>query len=150
MEKIGGDGLCDVRTNDCNRITITGSGFINSSRLSCSTHSGRFNGASWQRTFFRNGSQPIQCKAEFVDSERVICHLENVGSHRSSILLDDISSELNLEMRISNDGVQSTSAGHLTLFHSGCRSCHLKKDNWPLCVDREDVCYLDNQCFSEG
>ena len=150
MEKIGDDGLCDLRSNDCRQIAISGSGFINSSRLSCFIHPGRFNGASWQRTILRNSNQSIQSKAEFINSERIICHLTNAGSKRL-LLLDDISSELHLEMRVSNDGgVRSTPPGRLTLYHSGCRSCPSKKDNWPLCIDREDVCYLDNQCYPQG
>ena len=72
------------------------------------------------------------------------------GSSRRYVL-DDVSEELHLEIRVSNDGVRfSAPTSKLTIYHSGCRLCPSKKDNWPLCSDREDVCYLDNSCYPHG
>ena len=56
---------------------------------------------------------------------------------------------------MSNDGIHySDNPGQLTLYHSGCRSCppvtNGSGQQWPMCVDREDFCYLDNSCFPEG
>lgn len=140
---------------------MTGSGFINSSQLACQIHPGRFNGASWHR-FNHSSLQVSQTSARFVSSEEIECILlVNTTIHPSKSqkrkyhpLVGDVSEELHLEVHVSNDGLHySLRPGHLTLYHSGCRSCPIRKDDgagWPLCVDREDVCYLENSCFPEG
>lgn len=148
LEKIAnGDGLCDQRSTDCRKIEIFGSGFINSSRLSCQIQPGRFDGSTWQRNSYNN--RTIPSTAQFIDQDRIMCHL--VSSGRSRQVLDDVSEELHVEIRVSNDGIRfSSPGGRLTVYHSGCRSCPAKKDSWPLCADREDVCYLDNSCYPDG
>ncbi|XP_045033419.1 von Willebrand factor D and EGF domain-containing protein isoform X2 [Daphnia magna] len=149
IEKVGdGDGLCDLRASDCRKIEIVGSGFIDSSRLNCQIHPGRYDGSSWQRGSYNNRSIPSS--AQFIDQERIICHLLVTGSNRRHVL-DDVSEELHLEIRVTNDGIRySVPTSRLTIYHSGCRSCPAKKDSWPLCGDREDVCYLDNSCYPDG
>lgn len=149
VEKIGsGDGLCDLRASDCRKIEIFGSGFIDSSRLNCQIQPGRYDGSSWQRSSYNNRSIPSS--AQFIDHDRIICHLLVSGSNRRYVL-DDVSEELHLEIRVSNDGLRySAPTSKLTVYHSGCRSCPAKKDSWPLCGDREDVCYLDNSCYPDG
>ena len=149
IEKIaGGEGLCDLRESDCRKIEIFGSGFIDSSRLNCQIQPGRFDGSTWQRNSYNNRSLPTS--AQFIDQEHIVCHLLFTGSSRRQVL-DDVSEELHLEIRVSNDGARySSPTGRLTVYHSGCRSCPPKKDSWPLCADREDVCYLDNSCYPDG
>lgn len=140
--------MCDLRASDCRKIDIVGSGFIDSSHLTCQIHPGRFDGSTWQRNSFNNRSIPSS--AQFIDQERIVCHLLSTSSNRRQVL-DDVSEELHLEIRVSNDGIRySAPTNRLTVYHSGCRSCPVKKDSWPLCSDREDVCYLDNSCYPDG
>lgn len=148
IEGIGhGEGLCDVTTNDCSKIEVTGSGFIDSSRLSCQVHPGKFDGSQWHRGGIGNSDKSVPTSAEFVSHDRIICHLLVPKANR---LLDDVSEELHLELKVSNDGSRYSPPARLTVYHSGCRVCPKSSDGWPLCSDRDDVCYLDNTCFNHG
>lgn len=140
-----GEGLCDVLSADCSRIEVTGSGFIDSSSISCQVHPGKFDGSNWHRGGIGNSDRLLPTSAEFVSHEKMICHLL-----RPKRLLDDVSDELHVEIRVSNDGHRFSSSDRLTIYHSGCRSCPKAKDSWPVCSDRDDVCYLDNTCFLDG
>ena len=129
--------MCDLRETDCQRISVSGSGFINSSKLRSQIYSGYWNGSIWYRN-----NQSVGSTVRFDDSERVTCQLQPPSVPANG--------EIHLEIRISNDGFRFSSAGYLTLFHSGCRSCSNGKESRSLCVDREDVCRLDGSCFRHG
>ena len=134
---VGDDGLCDLRQSNCRRISISGSGFINSSQLKSQIYSGHWNGSTWRRS-----NQSIASAIQWEDSEHVSWQLRPPP--------DPTSGEIHLEIRIANDGFRFSPPGYLTLFHSGCRSCRKQKESGPLCLDRDDVCRLDSSCFRHG
>ena len=150
LNQVGSDGLCDLLEDgsNCERIVVSGSGFINSSQLSCQIHSGHFDGVTWRRK-----DQWPTPSVQFDDSERVVCLLRPPFD---AVYAN--ATQVDLEIRISNGNLRFSSAAHVTLFHSGCRSCrrHRRKDSpiladWPpLCVDRRDVCRVDGACFRHG
>ncbi|KAH9523928.1 hypothetical protein Btru_047521 [Bulinus truncatus] len=109
-------GVCDISSGTkCNVVEILGAGFIDSENLTCHIND--------------NGTENMTM-ARFISSNKVIC---NVTLSRS------------VDIQISLNGVNKSSAVSWILYNGNCQSC-----NGQSCTVKPGTCSIGNQCFECG
>ncbi|XP_068690657.1 uncharacterized protein [Montipora foliosa] len=134
------NGLCDKRVRPCKKVTVMGSGFLNSTNLTCHLQEFKVVNSSWTPN-----NQELRFPGIMTDLVLVDCLLPE-----SPVLHGHFSDSMEgtpaagLLVSVSNDGVHK-SEENLTFisYDSACMACNVSTG----CFLKSNSCFINQYCF---
>ncbi|PFX16672.1 von Willebrand factor D and EGF domain-containing protein [Stylophora pistillata] len=141
ISMLQGRGLCDKRQRPCKKVTVMGSGFINSTNVTCHVKEYKVINSSW------TPDKTIQrFPGVMTDLVLVECYLpDSPVKHNFFDEAVEGTPAAGLTISVSNDG-ENPSYDELSFisYDSGCLSCNISSR----CFLKSNSCLINKYCFA--
>ncbi|XP_022807283.1 von Willebrand factor D and EGF domain-containing protein-like isoform X1 [Stylophora pistillata] len=141
ISSLQGNGLCDRRKRPCRKVTVLGTGFLNSTNLTCHVREFKVIDSSWK---------PNNAEREFpgimTDLVLTDCSLPELPVTQGYFDENNAgTSAAGLHISVSNDG-EHKSHKNLTFisYDSACMSCNVSTE----CHFKNNSCLINGYCFA--